>query len=107
MKLNQRDTGPQSDSVRSELQADCLAGVWASNATFPPRLHPGYLWAEDIADGLNAAAAVGDDHIQKSIQGRVNPEKFTHGTSAQRQQWFTSGYNGKHMESCNTFNGPI
>jgi predicted metalloprotease len=104
-RLDPRDTGPQGQAVRTELMADCLAGVWASNAVATGYIQD--LSDQDIADGLNAAAAVGDDHIQKTMQGRVNPEKFTHGSSAQRQKWFTNGYNGKHMESCNTLSGPV
>ena len=85
--------------VRMELQADCLAGVWASlNDQVKKRLQPG-----DVEEGLNAASAIGDDTIQKRMQGRVVPESFTHGSSAQRVRWFRKGLDTGQMQSCDTF----
>jgi predicted metalloprotease len=85
--------------VRMELQADCLAGVWASlNDQVKNRLQPG-----DIEAGLNAAAQIGDDTLQRRSQGRVVPESFTHGSSAQRVRWFRTGLESGRMQSCDTF----
>jgi uncharacterized protein len=87
--------------VRMELQADCLAGVWAHHAQRERQvLEPG-----DIEDALRAASAIGDDRLQRETQGRVVPESFTHGTSAQRTQWFTNGFESGNPDRCDTFAG--
>ncbi|KPF62322.1 hypothetical protein IP88_15050 [alpha proteobacterium AAP81b] len=86
--------------VKMELQADCLAGVWANDNK--ELLDPG-----DIDEALTAAAAIGDDTLQKAAQGTVVPESFTHGSSAQRQRWFRRGYDGGTIASCDTFAGGV
>jgi len=99
--LQQRLGGTEANqlSVRLELQADCYAGVWAHHAE---RMR-GILEAGDIEEALGAAAAVGDDRLQRQAQGYVVPDSFTHGTSEQRMQWFRAGLDGGSMESCDTF----
>ena len=86
-------------SVKLELQADCLAGVWANRADKAR----GILEAGDIDEALNAASAIGDDRLQRQSRGTVVPESFTHGTSAQRQRWFRAGFASGDPDACDTF----
>ncbi|HET7473041.1 MAG TPA: neutral zinc metallopeptidase, partial [Candidatus Limnocylindrales bacterium] len=97
-------TGATGRSVRTELQADCYAGVWAHNAATTGFLQP--LTDDQIAAADAAAKAVGDDHIQQQTQGGVDPDSFTHGTSEQRVRWFTTGYTSGDPRDCDTFNAP-
>lgn len=100
------DTGPGSDGIRLELQADCFAGAWAAAASTTadesgvPFLKP--ITQAQITDALNAASTVGDDNIQRSSGGEVEPESWTHGSSEQRQRWFSTGFDGG-AGACDTF----
>ena len=89
-------------SVRMELQADCYAGIWGRSAG-----SRGHLDTGDVEEGLNAAAAIGDDRIQRMSGGRVAPERFTHGSSAQRTEWFKRGMSSGDPATCNTFGGML
>ena len=88
--------------VRLELQADCFAGVWSKLAD-QNEGHGIVLTEADVDEAMNAAAAVGDDRIQRAMQGGVNPETFTHGSSAPRKQWYSTGYNSGDLNRCDTF----
>ena len=95
-----RDAGAEGGAVRTELQADCFAGVWGGNAVDTGFLEP--LTTEQIGQALNAAEVIGDDRIQEQTQGQVNPETWTHGSSVQRQEWFTIGLEQKSPDACDT-----
>jgi predicted metalloprotease len=88
-------------SVRLELQADCFAGVWGRSAQAAGILEPG-----DVEEGLNAASAIGDDRIQESVNGRIDPESFTHGTAEQRAAWLRTGIQVGNPDACDTFSIP-
>ena len=99
----QRDPERANDlSIRLELQADCLAGVWAHSAYEQQLLESG-----DLEEGLGAAAAVGDDRIQRQTSGRINPEQWTHGSSEQRVTWFKKGFDTGNPADCDSFEGDI
>ena len=106
-RAQQDPQGAQSGSVRLELMADCLAGTWVrhavetKDASGTPFLKP--ITQQDITSALSAASAVGDDRIQKSVQGRATPESWTHGSSAARKKWFTTGYTSGALSQCDTF----
>ena len=91
-------------SIALELQADCYAGVWSTLADKSAK-NGINLSQDNIAEAVNAAQAVGDDRIQQKVQGRVNPESWTHGSAAQRKQWFLTGSQSGNIDSCNTFGG--
>ena len=86
-------------SVMMELQADCLAGIWAHHTERAAQI----LEQGDIEEGLNAAAAIGDDRLQRQTQGYVVPDAFTHGSSAQRVRWFREGLDSGDLQACDTF----
>lgn len=101
-------TGAESGSVRLELQADCFAGMWAGSAANVPR--PGTdvtflapITEDQLRNALGAAAAVGDDRIQQAATGSIDPDTWTHGSSEQRQRWFSTGYQQRDLAACDTF----
>lgn len=96
--LDKASGGSNKESIATELQADCYAGVWAKSVSDEGVILPG-----EIAQAVDAAAAVGDDRIQQSVEGSIHQETWTHGSSVQRVSWFNSGYNSGSPTTCNTF----
>ena len=103
--------GPNSGSVRLELQADCYAGVWGNHAATTRDANGNTLISnittDDVSRAIDAAQSVGDDRIQQETQGRVSPEQWTHGSAAERKKWFTTGYTTGDMNKCDTFSGTV
>ena len=105
-QLQQSNPGDRNElSVRMELQADCYAGIWGRTAAQPGRAQQGKVELDpgDLEEGLRAASAIGDDTLQRRSGGRVMPDKFTHGSSAQRVEWFRRGFESGDPNACNTF----
>jgi predicted metalloprotease len=100
-----QEAGAEGTAVRTELQADCFAGVWGGNAAETGFLQP--ITQAQLGEALNAAQVIGDDRIQEQTQGQVNRETWTHGSSEQRQTWFTNGYEARSADACDTFNADI
>ena len=100
-----RDAGAEGGAVRTELQADCFAGVWGGNAVDTGYLEP--LTREQIGQALDAASVIGDDRIQEQTQGQVNPETWTHGSAEQRQEWFSIGLEQRSAVACDTYEADI
>jgi predicted metalloprotease len=98
MRRQMSETQANALSVRQELQADCFAGVWGHHAQRKDLLEPG-----DIEEGLQAAAAIGDDRLQRQSRGYITPESFTHGSSAQRVDWLRRGLDAGQLDQCDTF----
>jgi len=110
-KIDHQGTGATSDSVKLELQADCYAGIWIGHAATTKDPQTGVVFLDPVtpqqlSNALAAAQAVGDDHIQQQSGGGVNPDTWTHGSSAQREKWFTTGYQKGTLAACDTFSAP-
>jgi hypothetical protein len=103
--LGQSEAGAEGTAVRTELQADCFAGVWGANAVDTGFLEP--ITREQVGQALDAAMVIGDDRIQEKTQGQVNPETWTHGSSEQRQEWFTTGLTAGDADACDTFEAEL
>src|SRR5436309_3272745 len=104
LRTTSQSTGPQSATVALELQADCFAGVWGHAASSSGRFQAGHVELEpgDADEALRAAASIGHDRLQKMATGRVMPERFTHGSSAERVEWFKRGMDSGDPASCST-----
>ncbi|MGH2446097.1 MAG: KPN_02809 family neutral zinc metallopeptidase [Candidatus Limnocylindria bacterium] len=100
-----RDAGAEGGAVRTELQADCFAGVWGANAVDTGYLQP--ITRDQVNQALDAASVIGDDRIQEQTQGQVNPETWTHGSSEQRQEWFSTGLEQGSADACDTFEADL